>query len=144
MLSMPATKTYLLKEQLGKGTQEGIPKTMRRKCHQWTSKEQCSRGASCSFEHDVNKQGTWKRRLFLSPKREDIQKEPEKETSKGEDLLVQVREEKSNKPVCNHFQMEDMPERRNPHAIVGPTHVKSKSGCTWEGHVCIQAHRRSW
>ena len=52
----------------------------------------------------------------------------------GKDLLVPVRQQKSNTLVCNHYQMEDA--RKNPHAIIGPTHTSKVDAHGRDTCVC--------
>ena len=103
---------------------------------QWTSRGQCSRGDSCSFKHDLNKQGKRKRRRsrsFLSMKRGGTRKVTEKVMPKEEGPKVPVRSGKSNKRVCHHFQDGQCQKESACEYWHSPecSHYRCKGGCNW-------------
>ena len=84
-------------------------------CDQWTSNGQCSRGNSCSFEHDVNEKGKGTRRISRS--RSGSRRHSEKKIPEGKDPHLSVRQETHTSGYATIFRRSNA--KRNPHATLG-------------------------
>ena len=145
IISMPATKTGLFREQQhvkGHGKDTSRDRQIG-DCAQWTSKGQCSRGESCNFKHDSdNKEKKENKKISFSfhwnekelkEVTEKVIPEPKGTSPSG----------KSNKSVCYHHKR--INPKHHPHVIVA-THQNAPTNPTAvanDGWVRIYARRQS-
>ena len=105
----------------------------------WTSKGQRSRGDSCSFKHDSEKKEVHPSLLPL--KRERTQEVTEKETPKGKDPKVSVRQESQTRRYATNSKARSA--ENNPHVIVATHQHALTSGAKVvanDGYKCIFTH----